>query len=92
MKLSYRYRRAKQIEKFLCNEDILMALRNAYYVKNVSVVPDVLYDKWEKRELRHASPASPLHKPGSDHNDDYSPRIRALAMYFCFLVNGDRTR
>jgi hypothetical protein len=70
---------------FLSMEDILMGLRYAYYVNNVSTIPDAIYDSWEAAELRVAAKNSPLRKPGSDIKEDYELRIRALGMYFTFL-------
>lgn len=71
---------------FLCWEDILLGLRYAYYINNVSAVPDMVYDKWEKKCLGEAPKDSLLRKPGSDRKEDYSDRVRALGMYFTFLM------
>lgn len=67
-------------------EDILLGLRYAYYINNVSAVPDMVYDKWEKDCIRTAPKDSLLRKPGSDNKEDYPDRIRSLGMYFTFLM------
>ena len=60
--------------------DMIMALRCAYYVHSVSVVPDHEYDAMEKEhELLHG----PL-PVGSDQRESYTPAQRALCMYFIF--------
>lgn len=65
-------------------EDILMALRFFYYVKARPLVPDSMYDKIEKEYLTRSSTdefTTPLNLPGSDKPDDYSDRVKALALY-----------
>src|SRR5437868_494576 len=76
----------KKGSPFLSDEDILLGLRYAYYVNHISAIPDMVYDKWEKRCLGEVSQNSLLRKPGSDNKNDYPDRIRALGMYFTFLT------
>lgn len=63
-------------------EDFLMALRYAYYVKHAPLIPDSLYDQLEREYLnRPEVEDSPLMQPGSDKEADYPRRIKALWLY-----------
>ena len=61
--------------------DLVMAYRCLYYCDSVSMIPDPAFDELDK-EARSAAPRDhPIHKPGSDRRDDYTPAVRALALY-----------
>lgn len=65
-------------------EDILVALRFFYYVKSRPLVPDPMYDQIEKEYMARPTTdefTTPLNLPGSDKPDDYSDRVKALALY-----------
>lgn len=65
-------------------EDLLLALRYHYYVKTRSLLGDKMYDEIEKEYMARSSTdefTTPLNLPGSDKPDDYSDRVKALALY-----------
>lgn len=73
-------------------EDVLMALRFLYYVKAYSAIPDHLYDQAEKRFIaRPEIEDTPIMNPGSDFEEDYPERCRALAFYL-MIVTADRRK
>ena len=49
-----------------------MALRYCYYVLNITVISDEIYDKLEKKALEVVSEDSPLRLPGSSLEGDYT--------------------
>lgn len=65
-------------------EDVLLALRYHYYCKTRSLVPDALYDSMEREFMARPDTdafSTPVNHPGSDNPDDYSDRVKALALY-----------
>jgi len=63
-------------------EDILLALRYAYYVHAKPLVPDTKYDEAETEYVnRPEIEDTPLMNPGSDKEQDYPARVRALCLY-----------
>lgn len=75
----------KPQSELLPTEDILLAFRFCYYVHSISIIPDQDYDKWETAHMK-SHPESKLLDVGSDNKDDYSPRIRALGLYFALCL------
>lgn len=72
-------------------EDVLMALRLCYYVKNRPLLADATYDRLEKAftDSERCGDESPILLPGSSLEDSYAPRVRALALYL-ILATSDR--
>ena len=60
-------------------ENLVMAHRYLYYVKNESVISDYNYDMMEKKTLKIVGNNSPLHKTGSSNKEDYSQSIIMLS-------------
>lgn len=67
-------------------EELALAHRYLYYVRNTPVVSDEDYDTIEKEVLEFGGVPrnSLLRKPGSDNAKDYPEHIRALGMYLIF--------
>lgn len=57
-----------------------MACRYLYYVEHFSIIPDYDYDMRE-RDYSMLNGRLPV---GSSNREDYSPAVRALALYFFF--------
>ena len=57
----------------------VMACRYAYYVECAPLVPDVEYDRMERRAREVCGAESPVHRVGSDRERDYSEDTKALA-------------
>lgn len=64
-------------------EDFLLCCRYLYYCRNISIIDDILYDRYEAKQLRR-NPDSMLAKVGSDVVTDYPDYVRALGLYFAF--------
>lgn len=60
--------------------DLLLAFRYSYYCLHQNIIPDADYDAREQ-EYHRTHPRLPV---GSDLKEEYSPAVRALAMYFLF--------
>lgn len=61
--------------------DLVMAYRFLYYCDAISMIPDAEFDKMDLAAKASAPPDHPIHRPGSDRRDDYTPAVRALALY-----------
>lgn len=78
---------AEELLEALCPglaEDILLALRMAYYCRGRPLVPDAHYDQAEREYLERPDTdafTSKLNEPGSDRPQDYPPRVHALSLY-----------
>lgn len=72
------------------DEDLLMAHRYLYYVMKTPILPDSVYDEFEKEALEFGSISenSPVRKPGSDNKRDYPRCIAGLAMYLGLKKGG----
>lgn len=65
--------------------DLVLAYRYLYYVQGISMLSDQAYDALEKEEMEFGAYGSLLKQNvGSDRSEDYSPHIRALAIYLAF--------
>lgn len=60
-------------------EQLCMAHRYLYYVWGKPVISDHEYDALERRALKRVGPSSPLHRVGSDREQDYSDAVKAVA-------------
>lgn len=71
--------------------DLVMAYRLSYYCDAISLVDDFAYTELEDQARVFAPAGHPLHRPGSDRREDYSPAIRALALYLQFTFAARKT-